>query len=56
FRGTYNRLTSAGKQLKSSSANYSVVREYNCGMAVRGSEWALIDCLIVRQIGLLCED
>ncbi|KAH7142268.1 hypothetical protein DER46DRAFT_630901 [Fusarium sp. MPI-SDFR-AT-0072] len=44
FSGTCDRLTSAGKQLKSGSASHLVVREDNCGMAVRGTEWAIIGC------------
>ncbi|KAJ0132668.1 Uncharacterized protein HZ326_24248 [Fusarium oxysporum f. sp. albedinis] len=42
--GTRDRLTCAGEQLKSGSASHSVMREDNCGMAVRGSEWAIIGC------------
>ncbi|WJG37084.1 uncharacterized protein FOBCDRAFT_148547 [Fusarium oxysporum Fo47] len=56
FSGTCHRLTSAGEQLKSGSASLSVMREDNCGMAVRGSEWAIIGCLVVRRIGRLRED
>ncbi|KAI3571263.1 hypothetical protein IWW34DRAFT_574648, partial [Fusarium oxysporum f. sp. albedinis] len=42
FSSACDRLTSAGEQLKSGSASYLVVREDNCGMAVRGSERATI--------------
>ncbi|WJG35733.1 uncharacterized protein FOBCDRAFT_139596, partial [Fusarium oxysporum Fo47] len=44
FSGTCDRLASAGKQLKSGSASHSVMREDNCGMAVRGTEWVIIGC------------
>ncbi|KAH7169699.1 uncharacterized protein B0J16DRAFT_260072 [Fusarium flagelliforme] len=40
FSGTCDRLTSAGEQLKSGSASHLVVREENCGMEVRESQWA----------------
>ncbi|KAM5527829.1 hypothetical protein FOXYSP1_19702 [Fusarium oxysporum f. sp. phaseoli] len=50
FSGTYNRLTSAGKQLKSGSASHLVVREDNCGMAVRRTEWAIIGCCMFPQL------
>ncbi|EGU84552.1 hypothetical protein FOXB_04935 [Fusarium oxysporum f. sp. conglutinans Fo5176] len=56
FSGTCDGLTSAGEQLKSGSASHLVVREDNCGMEVRGSEWAIISCLVVRQISRLRED
>jgi hypothetical protein len=48
--GTCDRLTSAGEQLKSGSASHLVVREDNCGMAVRGSEWTIIGCRMFPQL------
>ncbi|KAH7247506.1 uncharacterized protein BKA55DRAFT_514866 [Fusarium redolens] len=51
FSGTCDRLKSAGEQLKSGSASHSVVREYNCGMAVRRTEWAIIGCRMFPQGG-----
>jgi hypothetical protein len=50
FSGTCDRLTSAGEQLKSGSASHLVVREDNCRMAVRGSEWGIIGCLMFPQL------
>ncbi|KAH7150603.1 hypothetical protein DER46DRAFT_512357, partial [Fusarium sp. MPI-SDFR-AT-0072] len=50
FSGTCDRLTSAGKQLKSGSASYLVMREGNCSMAVRGTEWAIIGCCMFPQL------
>ncbi|KAJ0129654.1 Uncharacterized protein HZ326_27248 [Fusarium oxysporum f. sp. albedinis] len=32
------------------------MQEDNCGMTVRGTEWAIIGCLVVWQIGPLRED
>jgi hypothetical protein len=46
----FDRLTSAGEQLKSGSASHLVVREDNCGMAVRRTEWAIIDCRMFPQL------
>ncbi|KAH7231305.1 uncharacterized protein BKA55DRAFT_582175 [Fusarium redolens] len=46
FSGTCDGLTSAGEQLKSGSATHLVVREDNCGMAVRRTEWEIIGCRI----------
>jgi hypothetical protein len=45
-----DRLTSAGEQLKSSSASHLVVREDNCGMTVRRTEWAIIGCRLFPQL------
>ncbi|KAI3584170.1 hypothetical protein IWW34DRAFT_721787 [Fusarium oxysporum f. sp. albedinis] len=50
FSGTCDRLTSAGKQLKSGLASHSVMREDNCGMAVRGAEWAIAGCRMFPQL------
>ncbi|KAI3571775.1 hypothetical protein IWW34DRAFT_767072, partial [Fusarium oxysporum f. sp. albedinis] len=50
FSGTCDRLTSAGEQLKSASASHLVVREDNCGMAARGTEWAIIGCRMFPQL------
>ncbi|KAI3573180.1 hypothetical protein IWW34DRAFT_757264, partial [Fusarium oxysporum f. sp. albedinis] len=46
----FDRLTSAGEQLKSGSASHLVVREDNCGMAVRRAEWAIIGCRMFPQL------
>ncbi|KAH7191238.1 hypothetical protein DER44DRAFT_677990, partial [Fusarium oxysporum] len=43
-------LTSAGEQLKSGSASHSVMQEDNCGMTVRGTEWAIIGCRMFPQL------
>jgi predicted cupin superfamily sugar epimerase len=50
FSGTCDSLTSAGEQLKSGSTSHLVVREDNCGMEVRGSEWAIIGCRMFPQL------
>ncbi|KAM5521612.1 hypothetical protein FOXYSP1_15503 [Fusarium oxysporum f. sp. phaseoli] len=50
FSGTYDRLTRIGEQLKSGSASHLVVREDNCGMAVRGTKWAIIGCPMFPQL------
>jgi hypothetical protein len=47
---TCDRLTSAGEQLKSGSASRLVVREANCGVEVRGTEWAIIGCRTFPQL------
>ncbi|EGU77536.1 hypothetical protein FOXB_11951 [Fusarium oxysporum f. sp. conglutinans Fo5176] len=53
FSGICDKLTSAGEQLKSGSASHLVAREDNCGMAVRGTELAIIGCPVVRHTGPL---
>jgi hypothetical protein len=50
FSGTCDRLTSAGEQLKSDSTSHLVMQEDNCGMAVRGTEWAVIGCHMFLQL------
>jgi hypothetical protein len=50
FSGTCDKLTSAGEQLKSGSANHLVVREDNCGMAVRDTECVIIGFRMFPQL------
>ncbi|KAM5528576.1 hypothetical protein FOXYSP1_19057 [Fusarium oxysporum f. sp. phaseoli] len=50
FSGTCDRLTSAGEGLKRGSASHLLVREDNCGMAARGTEWAIVGCRMFPQL------
>ncbi|KAH7231141.1 hypothetical protein BKA59DRAFT_488847 [Fusarium tricinctum] len=50
FSSTCDRLTGAGEQLKSGLASHLVVRKGNCGLAVRGTEWATIGCRMFPQL------